>query len=47
MEFGPDGAFGFDILNEKKAHQFLKDNQLESISLAIRYQNSEWVPGTK
>ena len=35
MEFGPDGAFGFDILNEKKANQFLKDNQLENKKISL------------
>jgi hypothetical protein len=50
MEFGPDGAFGFDILNEKKAHQFLKDNQLENkkfLCMIPRYRKTpEWeLPG--
>lgn len=50
MEFGPDGAFAFDIRDDEKACAFLADNQLEPgkfLCFIPRYRKTpEWeLPG--
>ena len=50
MEFGPDGAFGFDIRNDRAASAFLQKNHLEPgrfLCVIPRYRKTpEWeLPG--
>jgi hypothetical protein len=50
MEFGPDGAFGVDLRNEKAAIEFLQKNNLEEgkfLCVIPRYRNTpNWkIPG--
>ncbi len=44
MEFGPDGAFAFDIKNKEKADSFLKNNGLESGKFACVIPRYRWTP---
>ena len=50
MEFGPDGAFAFDILNEQAANKFLKKYELKTgkfLCVIPRYRKTPYweIPG--
>ena len=50
MEFGPDGAFAFDILDDEAAKEFLVSNRLQSgqfLCVIPRYRNTPYweIPG--